>query len=608
LSTVAILLYIALMEASVAAGQEIGLWTGLKAIYARMSQSRRRQLFIVLVLMFFGAIAELATIGAVIPFIALLAKTPGQAHGSFLTAILPARHAVPIAATLFVFFAVLAGIVRLILARETRRFTFRLGHELAVEIQRRVLFQPLTFHIHRNSSTLLTALNKTEILVYDVLLPFMYAVIGGTMAICIIVLLLFVAPLTAIAVAIAFALTYGLVSALLRKRLAANSKVMETAFDARLQVVQESLGGIRDVIIDNSQSTYLNEFRSIDSRLADARATNQVVALAPRYAIEMVGMIVIAGIALIAADRPGGLAAALPVLGALALGAQRLLPLVQEVYTGWSTLEGQRSTFRQIIELLALPVEEPGDELVAPLEFRRDITLEKVHFSYATRDRPALEGVSLTVPRGAMLALIGPTGSGKSTLLDVLMGLLEPDQGRIFIDDMPLERAARRRWHRTIAHVPQSIFLADSTIARNIALGLPDIPPDREQIMEAAKKAQLHDFVLSLPAGYETTVGERGVRLSGGQRQRLGLARAIYKGAPVMILDEATSALDDETEAAVIASLEALRREGRTIVIVAHRASTIRNCDLVARLDRGRLVEIGRFEEIVSPGESRPAG
>jgi len=608
LSTVAILLYIALMEASVAAGQEIGLWTGLKAIYARMSPSRRRQLFIVLVLMFLGAIAELATIGAVIPFVALLAKTPGQAQRSFLTAILPARHAVAIAATLFVFFAVFAGIVRLILARETRRFTFRLGHELAVEIQRRVLFQPLTFHIHRNSSTLLTALNKTEILVYDVLLPFMYAVIGGTMAICIIVLLLFVAPLTAIAVAIAFALTYGLVSALLRKRLAANSKVMETAFDARLQVVQESLGGIRDVIIDNSQSTYLNEFRSIDGRLADARATNQVVALAPRYAIEMVGMIVIAAIALVAADRPGGLAAALPALGALALGAQRLLPLVQEVYTGWSTLEGQRSTFRQIIELLALPVEEPGGELAAPLEFRRDITLEKVHFSYATRDRPALEDVSLTIPRGAMLALIGPTGSGKSSLLDVLMGLLEPEQGRILIDDVTLGATNKRRWHRTIAHVPQSIFLADSTIARNIALGLPDIPPDRKQIMEAAKKAQLHDFVLSLPAGYETTVGERGVRLSGGQRQRLGLARAIYKGAPVMILDEATSALDDETEAAVIASLEALRREGRTIVIVAHRASTIRNCDLVARLDRGRLVEIGRFEEIVSSGESRPAG
>src|SRR6185503_17615571 len=184
-----------------------------------------------------------------------------------------------------------------------------------------------------------------------------------------------------------------------------------------------------------------------------------------------------------------------------------------------------------------------------------------------------------------MVALIGPTGSGKSTLLDVLMGLLEPQEGRILIDDTPLGPTIERHWHRSIAHVPQSIFLADSTIARNIALSLPASPPDQDRIVESARKAQLHDFILSLPEGYETTVGERGVRLSGGQRQRLGLARAIYKDAPILILDEATSALDDATETAVIASLATLRSEGRTIIIVAHRLSTIRQCNLVARLD-----------------------
>ena len=266
---------------------------------------------------------------------------------------------------------------------------------------------------------------------------------------------------------------------------------------------------------------------------------------------------------------------------------------------GWSTLEGQRSTFGQIIELLSLPVEEATEAAVESLELRREITLDKITFAYPTRERRALDETSLLIPRGSMVALIGPTGSGKSTLLDILMGLLEPQEGRILIDDAPLRAGIERRWHRSIAHVPQSIFLADSTIGQNIALSLPGNPRDQGRIVESASKAQLHDFIMSLPAGYETTVGERGVRLSGGQRQRLGLARAIYKDAPILILDEATSALDDTTEAAVIASLAALRSEGRTIIIVAHRLSTIRQCDLVARLDHGRVVQFGPFGEVV---------
>jgi len=589
------------MEARASPELEIGLWAGLKRIYARMSAPRRRQFLVVLVLMLAGAVAELATISAVIPFLGLLAKSAGPTDHSILPNAPPGIDPLLLAAAIFIFFAIVAGLVRIQLVRSSRSFIFRLGHELTAEIQRRVLFQPLSFHVHRNTSTLLTALNKTEMLVYDVLLPLMHAVTGGVIALSVMALLLFVAPLTTLAVAAALVLTYGLISATTRRRLAANSQIVETSYDARLQVVQESLGGIRDVILDNSQSMYLREFDAIDSRLATARATTQFIGIAPRYLIEMVGMIVIAAIAFVSAGRMGGLAAALPVLGALALGAQRLLPLVQEVYSGWSTLEGQRSIFSQIAELLCLPTNPPGPGSVRPLEFKREITIENVSFFYPGRDSAALDHVSLAIPCGSMLALVGPTGSGKSTLLDVSMGLLLPDDGRILIDDVSLEPATGQRWHRSIAHVPQSIFLADSTIARNIALSLPDDPPDQDRIVASAKKAQLHDFVMSLSSGYETYVGERGVRLSGGQRQRLGLARAIYKDAPVLVLDEATSALDDATEAAVMAALDELRRDGRTIIVVAHRLSTIRYCDLVARLDRGRLVQFGQFDEILGP-------
>jgi ABC-type multidrug transport system fused ATPase/permease subunit len=199
-----------------------------------------------------------------------------------------------------------------------------------------------------------------------------------------------------------------------------------------------------------------------------------------------------------------------------------------------------------------------------------------------------------------MVALVGPTGSGKSTLVDIIMGLLHATTGAVRIDETRLSDASRNGWYRSIAHVPQSIFLADTSIARNIALSLPDEPPDEPRMIEAAKKAQLHDFVVSLPAGYDTYVGERGVRLSGGQRQRLGLARAIYKGAPVLILDEATNALDVQTEEAVIGALDELRRDGRTIIIVAHRRSTVRHCNLVARLEHGRLLDFGPVDEVLA--------
>jgi ATP-binding cassette subfamily B protein len=596
------LLYYFAMAAPELAREETSLWAGLKEVYRQMSRRRRRQLFAVLALMLAGAAAEFATIGAVIPFLALLANPGGAVHHSrqfFLTIPGPGSGALIAATAAFMFLVTLGGLVRLQLAWSSRSFVFGLGHDLALEIQRRVLLQPFSFHINRNTSSLLGALNKTEVLIFDVLLPLMHAATSAVIAVFIVAILLFIDPITTLSAAFAFALIYGLTVIVIRKRLAANSRALGAAYDERLQTVQESLGGIRDVIIDRSQSMYLRAFAAVDSRLSDTRVANQFISAAPRYFIETIGILAIAIIAVLAAERQGGIMAAVPTLGAIALGAQRLLPLVQQIYSSWSTAAGEQVIFNQVVELLQLPVEQIAAAAAEPLKVRREIRLENVSFAYPTRNKATLEGVTLSIPIGSMIGLIGATGSGKSTLLDLLMGLLEPDGGKILIDGVPLTAGRRPKWFRTIAHVPQSIFLSDSTIARNIALSLPDMAPDFDRIVESAKMAQLHDFIASLPAGYETFIGERGIRISGGQRQRLGIARAIYKNAPVLIFDEATSALDEATEAAVIATFEQLRRRGRTIVIVAHRASTIRHCDFVARLDHGRLVDFGPFGEVL---------
>jgi ABC-type multidrug transport system fused ATPase/permease subunit len=586
--------------------QNHGLAAELLQLYRLLSPTRRRELLSLLFLMLLGGLAELAAIGSIVPFLSLLASNTGNAPFAWLNDVFAALGAsdrgeqLVAASLLFMAAALVAGAFRLQIAWSTQDFVLSLGHELAVEIQRRTLAQPYSYHVSRNSSEIIASLDKVRMLVFGVLLQLMRAVTAGLIAIFIVAALVRIDPFTAAIAAVAFGLLYALVSAFTRQRLARNSAVLGSAFEQRVQIIQESLGGIRDVIIDNSQAVYLDEFRKVDARLNRAQATTAFIGIAPRFIIEAAGMVLIAALALAISGREGGLAQALPILGAVALGAQRLLPLIQQLYTAWTNLAGQRSVTAQVLELLELPVDEQSPESppARPLELRDAVTFDKIGFTYPGRHDPALEDISVRIERGARVALVGPTGSGKSTLADLLMGLLEPTAGTITVDGAELTRTNRGAWQRGIAHVPQAIFLADASIARNIAFGVPAADIDMERVARAADTARLDDFVASLPDGYETSVGERGVRLSGGQRQRLGIARAVYKDAPLLVLDEATSALDDDTEAAVIEALDKLGGEGRTIVIIAHRRSTIEHCDCVARLDNGRLVEFGSFAEV----------
>ena len=315
-------------------------------------------------------------------------------------------------------------------------------------------------------------------------------------------------------------------------------------------------------------------------------------------------MVLIAAFSLYVSGRPGGIVSALPMLGAMALGAQRLLPLFQQVYFSWAQIYGNRGTLANLAQLLDLPVKpEPAGEPIA--EFSVALDFDRVSFTYPTGTRPALDDVSLTVPKGARIGLVGKSGSGKSTLADLVMGLLDPTAGRLLIDGRKLDDSTRTSWQAQIAHVPQSIFLSDSTIASNIAFGREGGDIDMARVRAAAAAADLHDYIATLPAGYDSLVGERGIRLSGGQRQRIGIARALYKNATVLVLDEATSALDDETEGSVMAAIARLPRS-LTVISIAHRLSTLRSCDTIVRLEDGRIVAMGPYDMVVRPG-ARPA-
>ena len=553
--------------------------------------ARLRQVAATLGLMLLGAIAELVTIGAVLPFLALVAQ-PEKALPDSVGAVLGfvADDWLIAAASILIAAAIAAAALRTLLASTIQRTVSGLGHDMAVAIFRRMLRQPFEAYLHRQSSEILAGIEKVQNVIYGFLQPVLLAMSAAVIALFVTIFLFLIDPFAASLAAVCVVAVYAIVSAFARRRLAASSMTLSDASKARIKIVQEGLGGIRDILIDRSQRVFEEQFRQIDASYREAQATISIIVTTPRYIVETAGIVALALVTIAASFRPGGVADAIPVLGALALGAQRLLPLFQQCYTGWGLARGNFKLLSDVLTLMEAPVRSEGDREAAPLPFDEEIAFESVSFSYRGTS-VVLSDLDLRIRKGSRIGISGTTGSGKSTLVDLLMGLLEPTSGLIRIDGRVLDSNSAPAWQARLAHVPQFIFLSDDTVAANIAFGEPADRRDMERMQAAARAAQAEDFVLRLPGAYATPIGEHGIRLSGGQRQRLGIARALYKGASVLILDEATSALDDQTEAAVMRSIMALD-ERMTIVMVAHRLSTLAKCDMVVRLDAGGIAHM----------------
>jgi ATP-binding cassette subfamily B protein len=310
-------------------------------------------------------------------------------------------------------------------------------------------------------------------------------------------------------------------------------------------------------------------------------------------------MALIAILAYVMMQQEGGVTTVVPILGALALGAQRLLPALQQVYGSYSTIRGVEVSLKDALDLLNQPLPEYADQpSPTPIPFEREIKLKNLSFGYTKDTSLVLKNINLCIAKGERIGFMGVTGSGKSTLLDIVMGLLQPTDGKLTIDQKPINSQNRRAWQAHIAHVPQNVYLSDSTIEENIAFGVSKEKIDRQRVEKAAKQAQIGELIEEWKDGYQTLVGERGIRLSGGQRQRIGIARALYKKADVLIFDEATSALDNETEQAVMEEIKGLE-EKLTILIIAHRLTTLKGCDRVVKLNKDHSLHVGSYQDMI---------
>lgn len=576
----------------------------MKSLWGRLSLSRHRQFRLLAILTILSAFSEVVSLGSVIPFIAAItqpekvmeyslvanfAEIIGVTKGSDLV--------VPLAIA-FGFAAVVAGCLRLSLVWATIQFGNGCGADLSIELYKRTLFQPYSVHISRSSSEIISGITQKVAAITGVLTSVTVFLTSVFLFISIVATLIIVDPVMALAAASSFGFAYILIATLTKKRLEVNSSIVAEQQNQVVKALQEGLGSIRDVLLDGSQNIYVEIYDKAVNKVRRGFVQNAFINQFPRYAMESLGLVLIA-IFVLVLNKSGTINDSLSILAFLALGAQRLLPIIQQIYGNWSVVVGNRYALSDVLELLHQPLPEYiYNKDIEPIDFKEKITLKNISFRYDKNNPFIFKDINLDIVKGSVIGVIGSTGSGKSTIVDILMGLLKPTTGKLLVDNIEINSDdLQASLQRSIAHVPQSIYLTDSTIAENIAFGVPYDEIDFDLVKSAAEQAQLSEFIDGRIKKYNEVVGERGVRLSGGQRQRIGIARALYKNAKIIVFDEATSALDDKTEKAVMETIERLSSE-LTMVIIAHRISTLRNCSQIIEIKDGGIQIIGSYNEI----------
>ncbi|EMK15659.1 ABC transporter, ATP-binding protein [Leptospira kirschneri serovar Bim str. 1051] len=574
-------------------------------IWNYLSSRRHKQFGILLVLLVISSLSEMVSIGAVIPFLGVL-TTPEKVFDmpyiqpikEYLRIFNPQELILPLTLG-FITIAIFTGLIRLLVLWVGNRLSFASGADLSLDIYRKTLYQPYRIHVMRNSSEIMGGiLGKASGLVPALILPIINT-LGGILIIgTILIALILFNPAISISVFIGFGVIYGIIGYVTRKRLSIIGKIKSEEYTRVIKILQEGLGGVRDILLDGNQAVYCKIFEESDQKFRRASAESAFIGGSPRFLIESFGMILLAIFAYLLSRSDSGLVTVLPLLGAIALGAQRILPILQQVYQSWVTIKGNEKAFWDVLELLDQNIPEYIDLNIKPLKFSDCVRIEDLAFRYHPDQSWVIKDLSFNIYNGDRIGFIGVTGSGKSTLLDIVMALLEPSKGKLVVDNQIIDsNTMKRAWQANIAHVPQSIYLSDSTIAENIAFGISLDQIDFDRVRMAAKQAQIDSHIMSLKDGYNTFVGERGIRLSGGQRQRIGIARALYKEASVIIFDEATSALDNETEKAVIEAIEGLGKH-LTVLLVAHRVTTLRNCNKIIELKSGKIFRTGTYTEL----------
>lgn len=572
-----------------------------------LNHQQRRSAVLLFGLSLIGMVLETLGVGLVIPALALMTQRDIAVRYPNLSPVLawlghPSQGRL-VAMGMLVLVAVYAvkALFLALLAWRQMRFVYGVQAELSERLFTSYLRQPYAFHLQRNSAQLIrNAVTETNVFSQTVLVAGLQCLAESLVMVGIVLLMLIVEPLGTLAVIGALGAAVWAFHRVTVRQIARWGVDRQEHEGRRIQYLQQGLGGAKDVKLLGREEEFLNEFGVHNTGYARAGRRFGFVTQLPRLWLELLAVIGLAALVLVMIWHGRSVESLLPALGLFAVGAFRLMPSANRVLSATQNVRYGLPVIDVLYrELRELPPTHPP-ERGRPLIFSDALVLDRVTYRYPVADRPSLEEVSLRIPHGSSVGFIGPTGAGKSTLVDILLGLLAPDRGQVIVDGVDIATNPRG-WQDQIGYVPQSIYLTDDTLRRNVAFGVPNDQIDEAAVWRAIRAARLESMVSDLSGGLGTVVGERGIRLSGGERQRIGIARALYHDPAVLVLDEATSSLDTETEREVMDTVRELRGS-RTLVIVAHRLSTVEQCDRLFRLERGRVVEEGEAEALlVSP-------
>lgn len=583
------------------------LENSFKKLYSMLSRGEKRLFYISWALMFLSGVTQVLGIASVMPFISVAANREMIQENKYLRWVYTFFNfesdldfLIFLGSAVVVFTIFANGTVAL-----TRFVQARFITRVAVTVQRGLLQQylhkPYTFFLKRNTAKLAkTLLSETRQVTNGILLPGIEMLNQAVIAFMILILLLIADPALALISIGAMGGLFGTIYYFIRKQLRVIGRKRVYYNGKRYKAAQEALSGIKEIKLLGKENAYIGYFARPVRHMFKLNEKGTLYQQIPPIMMQVLVMLGIMGLILYLLITIGDLTDALPKITLFALGAFKLKPSIQTVFSKWSTVKYQYPALENVMEDMEADEEhnERVEKTAERLPLKKAINVFKLTFSYPNSHRPALQEVSLTIPANTSVAFVGPTGSGKSSLVDNLLGLLRYQEGTILVDGVPLKGKNWRKWQNNIGYIPQHIYLTDDTVAANIAFGIAAKDIDMDQVVASARAAHLHDFIQELPDAYHTEVGERGVRLSGGQRQRLGIARALYSNPDVLVMDEATSALDNITERAVMEAIDELAGS-KTVLMIAHRLSTVINCDQIYLLEKGRITDQGSYAELL---------
>lgn len=582
----------------------------IKQLFSLLTHKQLKQFYTLQVLVVIMAFTELLGIASIAPFMALvgdISLLEKEGISAELYQVSGLSNPMD-----FLFYMGLIVLVMLTFSTIVSMFTIwklsvfgaRIGTEIADRLYTYYMQQSWQFHASGSSAQLTKQVSTEAMRISNgIVQPLMQMNAKSVLALFISISIIIYDPMVALLGLSIFSLAYFILYRMVRKKLVSNGQRLSQVATDRFRLMNEGFGGIKDVLLLNRSADFIERFQNSGETFARAQGTNIAISQIPRYFIELIAFGAMISLVLVLIKlHSGNLGEILPILAVYALAAFKLLPALQQIYSSISNIKGNIAAFEAVKGDLEQSFEnqkaDSRTSIPASVALKKDITLSNIEFSYPGKDRAAINGVNMTIPANSVIGLVGSSGSGKSTLIDLLLGLLTPQKGILYIDDTPITAKNKRAWQDLLGFVPQSIFLSEGTIAENIAFGVPVKDINLEQVNKALTLANLTELIEQLPKGINTKVGERGVQLSGGQRQRIGIARALYHEAEVLVFDEATSALDGITEKIVMDAIHEFSGK-KTIIMIAHRLKTVEKCDIIYLMKQGNIVDSGSYEELI---------